>query len=581
MSVGQLAGQLEHSLDTVIGSTRGGEARQRTLRAAVDWSYELLGQAERVCLRRLSVFQGGFTPEAASAVVGDALLGADDIGADEIARVLPELVAGSLVEMDTSGDSVRYRLLEPIRQWAWSRLDEAGETEASSTAHLAYYMRYVVPFGGLGLRGPYGVERIRSVDVELANVRTAIRFALDSGRGDEAAAITSALRLYWVRCGHYREADEYCAQALEMSIRTESRARMLQLRSLVAMYRADSSAAVHIEAAVELFAEFGDRDALARARMDRAFIRIGIHPVDVLSEEFRSLLDEAVANRDSWLEADLVSRFAHLQREAGSNFQAMDSMQRALRLYRAVGEHSGIAVCLEAIGRWQSEAGELDAAAESLEESMAHQRALGSSLRVAMLQMALTEVVATRGDYEAARDTCALALPVLRDLGALSYGWAICRSAVMEELCGSDALAGECALRAREVNDAMIDRRWSAESDWVLARVAIRRGELAAACSHLAVAFAANAEPAQPARLADLVTTCGALALAADRADLARRLVRAGTAWRVAQGMTPFAVDIRDWVTACGLAENIGDERDADTLDEAIALARGLVEELG
>jgi predicted ATPase/class 3 adenylate cyclase len=170
----QLAQRLDERFRILTGSERGAVERHQTLRAAIDWSYELLHDDERAVLDRLSVFAGGFTLDAAEVVAAGG-----EIDADAVFDVLSRLVARSLVEADTEGAEARYRLLETIRQYAEERLDAAGDTTRVRHAHA----RYFAAFGESALAGsatPAELDWLLALSRETDNIRVALAWAIDS-----------------------------------------------------------------------------------------------------------------------------------------------------------------------------------------------------------------------------------------------------------------------------------------------------------------------------------------------------------------------------------------------------------------
>jgi predicted ATPase len=130
VTVEQLSEILEHDVHILGGSTRGGAPRHRTIRATIDWSHDLLGEREQILLRRLSVFSGRWTLEMAEEVCSGA-----GIDRDDVLDVLAQLVDKSMVLVDARDVVARYRLLEPIRQYALERLEAAGEASEYQSRH--------------------------------------------------------------------------------------------------------------------------------------------------------------------------------------------------------------------------------------------------------------------------------------------------------------------------------------------------------------------------------------------------------------------------------------------------------------
>ncbi len=128
LAVEQIAERLQDSLKLLTGGSRTATPRQRTLRGTLDWSYDLLSEAEKKLFGRLSVFAGGWTLEAAEAVGAG-----HGIGRDDVLDLLNDLVDKSLVQAEAGGDALRYRMLEPVRQYALERLEERGKRGRSGT----------------------------------------------------------------------------------------------------------------------------------------------------------------------------------------------------------------------------------------------------------------------------------------------------------------------------------------------------------------------------------------------------------------------------------------------------------------
>ncbi|MGW3297374.1 ATP-binding protein [Streptomyces xiamenensis] len=183
----------------------GGHRRRRTLRAVVDWSWELLTEAERTVLRRLSVFSGGCAFGEAEAVCGPDTLGA-----------LPALVDKSLLTAvpEPSGGGTRYRLLETVAQYAAERLTRAGERDAIAQRHLHTY-RELARAAEPGLHGPRQAHWMARLTREHDNIRTAVRHALDTGQEQEALCLVLAMSWFWrlhFHMGDFRSAARGAAE---------------------------------------------------------------------------------------------------------------------------------------------------------------------------------------------------------------------------------------------------------------------------------------------------------------------------------------------------------------------------------
>ncbi|WP_432120397.1 BTAD domain-containing putative transcriptional regulator [Streptomyces sp. S1] len=190
LSVGQIAERLDDRFRLLTAGARTVLPRQQTLRAVVDWSWELLEGPERVVLRRLSVFAGGCGLAAAEAVC------ADDGAGPDVLDVLGALVDKSLVVAGPVEDGMRYRLLETVAEYARERLVEAGERAEVERRHLVYY-RELARRTDPELRGSGQLAAIARFGTEYGNLRTALRRAVDARDEDEALVLVHCLIWYW------------------------------------------------------------------------------------------------------------------------------------------------------------------------------------------------------------------------------------------------------------------------------------------------------------------------------------------------------------------------------------------------
>ncbi len=181
LTAGELAQRLDQRFRVLTGSERGAVERHQTLRAAIDWSYDLLGDAERRLLDRLSVFAGGFTLAAAEEIAGS-----DGVDAMEVFELLAGLVAKSLVVADTHGIEARYRLLETIRQYAEERLDENGEATSARDSHARYFAAFTES-AAVGLHSAAEPEWIERTAPESDNIRTALTWAIEAHDAETTA----------------------------------------------------------------------------------------------------------------------------------------------------------------------------------------------------------------------------------------------------------------------------------------------------------------------------------------------------------------------------------------------------------
>jgi predicted ATPase/DNA-binding SARP family transcriptional activator len=573
MPIDQLVELIGESLDAMRAQVRGGEARQRTLRGALDWSHNLLSEQERMTLRRLAEFRGGFDLDAALMVVADDHFGGHDVG-----EALSALVRQSMVEMDETTLPARYRLLEPIRQYAHSKLEEADETVAIRTAHLLWCRALLAPMRDRGLRGPKGGERLARLDRELENLRAAIRYALDAGLDVESAEIVTSPRSFWTLRGHYNEASAYCDELLERDLPPSWVARTLEMRAKIASYRdVDEITAAEFDRAIEIFSSVDDPLGLALARFERARIGQGHESVAVRRSNWAVVKAELEALGDSFGIADVLQQEAWLNRGEGDLPGARQKMAEVLAVYRELGDAQGTGMSLEALGTWEVEAGEIGPAAAHLEEALGEMAGLGFRQSVARLGVELGEIAAHIGDLETALAKCTASVALYRELGARNgTAWALEKLGLVQELREELEQAEQSFRMALEIYLAISSDQEAANGCTHIARMALRRGDLAEAATMLSRALELFLGPAAEEDLvANFLVTAGQLAARRGNLEVAGRLESAGIGWRRAHGMSDLPLELRGWLGSADAGAEPSPP--AMNLDEAIAEVRELL----
>jgi predicted ATPase len=312
MTVEQVAARLDDCFTLLTGGSRTAMPRQRTLRATLDWSYDLLNRQEQVLLRRLSVFMGGWTLDAAEAICADAgwdspagRVGEEvsregdlfdpsvQLTGDAVLDVIAGLVDKSLVLLEVSrlGDEVmptgeaRYRLLETVRQYGQEKLDAAVETTRVRDRHLAWYLA-LAEEGAAGIKGQEQVTWLQRLELEHDNLRTALAWSVQSAtrhtteskghpfeREPEAGLrLAGALWWFWVQRGHLSEGLRWLEEALAAagSAVTVARVRALIGAGYLTMVRNGQGdhprARAMFEESLGLSRALGDRAGSAQAQ---------------------------------------------------------------------------------------------------------------------------------------------------------------------------------------------------------------------------------------------------------------------------------------------------------------------------
>jgi predicted ATPase len=263
LAVEQVARKLEVSLDVLKSASRTAAARQRTLRATLDWSHDLLLEAEQTFFRRLSVFAGGWTLEAAEAVCSE-----DGIAQEDVLDLLGALVDKSLVVAGaTTSGALRYRMLEPIRQYARELLKHSGQTEAVQSQHGAFFLA-LAEEAEPELAGSQQSVWVERLEVEHDNLREALSWDLEQREGETALRLVAALWRFWFLRGYLSEGIKWLERVLGEGEPAASPARVKALEGMGWMFqfRGDQERArATYEEMLTLSRELGDKGNVATA----------------------------------------------------------------------------------------------------------------------------------------------------------------------------------------------------------------------------------------------------------------------------------------------------------------------------
>jgi predicted ATPase/DNA-binding CsgD family transcriptional regulator len=343
LSVEQIAERLDDSFGLLTSGGRTAMPRHRTLQATMDWSHELLSEEERTLFRRLSVFAGGFTLEAAESVCAG-----EELDRDEVLELLSHLVDKSLVIMRKEGGEARYRLLETVRQYGREKLSESGEAGRVRERHAGYYL-VLAEEAEPELKGARQVAWLERFEREHDNLRAAISWSLERSNLQDAARLGWALWLFWWIHGHFAEGRRWMEEALAKDgvMSASLRARTLFVAGTMACGQGDHrSAEPLLEESAALFREVGDRRGVAYALGSAAVLAItqerygrGI----AYSEEATDLFLEV---GDEWGAAPMLGCSAVGWLNRGDHRRAKDLAERGLALCRATGDKHGTSIAL-------------------------------------------------------------------------------------------------------------------------------------------------------------------------------------------------------------------------------------------
>jgi len=376
LSVAEINVRLKDRYKVLTGGGRVLLERQQTLRALVDWSYELLAQGEQTVFNRLSVFAGGFDLAAAEAVCG-----AEPMSPEDVLDQLSSLVEKSLVVTSDLEDGTRYTMLETIRDYAREKLQAAGDAASTAVCHCNHYF-VIAKAVRDGLQGPEQAEWIQRAETELDNMRVAIALALAGGIDPVIVVKFSiALMAFWILRGYTSEGRNIVRAALALPAIQGSdvaHAHALYVEAALAGIESD-----HAEA----------RDMLETCLALRR--RLG-NPVEI---------------------AATLSTLSLARLQAGDAERAGESEREALEIFRSLGEKLGEAIGLLHLGQVAVYTGDDGLAQASLLECLRIAQAIKNREVEGEAQLILGEGAFEFGRHDEARIHLHRSLAVCREAG--------------------------------------------------------------------------------------------------------------------------------------------------------------------
>jgi predicted ATPase/class 3 adenylate cyclase len=504
LPVEQIAQRLDDRFRLLTGGSRTALPRQQTLRALIDWSYDLLTEPERVLLRRLSVFAGGWTLEAAEAVCTD-----EGLEGWEVIDRLTTLVEKSLVQYEEQEGEGRYRLLETIRQYGAEQLQRSGEEALWHERHRDWYLA-LAERARPALIGPEAATWHRRLEQERDNLRAALISTLARGEADPGLRFVASLWRFWEVRGYWTEGRERLTEALALSedVRTKRRAYALLAAATLADQQGDYAAAWPLyEACLALYRELNDLGGAAAALMHMG----GMLWYQGELPRARSLLEEAV----------------EIQRASGDS----------LELAGALNNLAGVLV----------EQGEVERARAMYEQTLEIRRPLGNQRETASSLANLGVVAHMQEDLEGAWRYNQEALALFRELGDRQHTATVVQNQGMVRYAQGNLEGAHAYLEeSRVIRQELGDKRGVALSLARLGLMARDRGEYKTAHRFHAECFALNQEIGNRLGLAEGLTDVGLLAVAANQPARAARLLGAAEAQLEAFGAALTPVDRAD-----------------------------------
>jgi len=400
LSLRQIADRLDDRFRLLTGGVRTALPRQQTLRAAIDWSHDLLTQPERALLRRLAVFAGGWTLEAAESVAADG-----ELDHYEVLETLGRLVDRSLVAVDppSPGEEVatRYRLLETVRQYALERLEETGETSAVRGRHHTFYMEQAEQ-AEPELEGPAQLEWLDRLQREQDNLRAALAWSVDP---ETRLRLAGALWRYWYQRGPLAEGRAWLEGALARAADCSpaARAKACSGAGNLAAQQGDYDAARTLhEESLSLRRQLEDRRGIAGSLNNLGIAARRQGDVAVAREYFTESLS---INRELGDAARIAAALVNLwviAYECGEDAAALPWLEESRAIYEELGDEWRLAIVLHNLGKTALRQENLEEAVWLFQSSLTLFRRLGDRSSSVLCLNGLAMVAAARRDFSSA-----------------------------------------------------------------------------------------------------------------------------------------------------------------------------------
>lgn len=420
LSLSEILGTLEDRFLLFSGGRRTALPRHQTLAACIDWSHELLNDEERRVFRRLSVFVGTFTLEAAAQVTETRL--------DELIDLVTALLDKSLVQAEEGDGVTRLRLLETMRHYGLRKLADADETDMVRDRHLSYFRDLAIEAHSRILTAE-GVEWLDRLEAEQDNIRACVSWAVDRKLADPALDLARSLSAYWLTRGHLSEGRDSLEELLGVPGGDPLRRAQAQVAACPLWFLSFDFGSVNVAAqqGLEVAREHGDAQTEGRALNWQAWVANVLDP-QAAGPVFEQSIEKSRSVGDRWCLSYALNGLGFVQTVKGEGRAARTALKEALDLSRSSGDTVVSQQSLAWLAWSTLEEGDYEQATAYLEECLVLAQNNKDLFMISVAEMWLGLMQVYLGDHSESQRTLEHALAAAEELGnpvmtANAKGW--------------------------------------------------------------------------------------------------------------------------------------------------------------
>lgn len=417
MTMDQIAHQLSNVL-ALLGNGYASATRHKSMRAALDWSHDLLGDSEKKLLRRLSVFVGGATLDAITAVCS---------GQGVIERRIPELLMflsdKSLLDANHTEGEVRYSLKEVIRQYAAEKLQDADEEMQIHQRHRDWCLRFAQEADS-NLTGPEESTWVQRVDKEYNNIRKALEWTKSTGDNVSLVSLTTALSNFWYQRGYLQEGRQWFQVALGLNQEPSSmRAGALRGIGRLAIVQDDYEAAIsYLRESVDIYRKLDDPRGVGMVLNNLGAVAMRRGDYDAARTLLEEALDIQRVHGNSRQAANILNNLGGCAMGQGDFEQASTLLGEAIEIWRTLGDRFKIVDSLDNLGVIARVQGDLTKASRNLQEALDLRNEMGDTSGIPTTMIEIAQVLALQGRYPEARAIIEESVLLNRTVGNKLWG---------------------------------------------------------------------------------------------------------------------------------------------------------------